>query len=162
MDPEQREVLRFGCILHDIGKIGIEEGALDARDASDAEQVFYRMHPLIGRGILQPVGFLERSLPVVVHHHERWDGHGFPEGLRGDDIPLHARICAIVDAYERLRNPQRLGAVPLSPNQAMEEILAGAGTRFDPGLVAQLHRLMCSEETGVCTDPFTEEPSDLL
>jgi putative nucleotidyltransferase with HDIG domain len=162
MDPEQREILRFGCILHDIGKIGIEEGALDARDASDAEQVFYRMHPLIGRGILQPVGFLQDSLPIVVHHHERWDGHGFPEGLAGEAIPLHARICAIVDAYERLRNPQRPGAPPRSPNAAVEEVLAGAGTRFDPALVAQFRKLMCSDETGVCSDPFDEVPVDIL
>lgn len=160
MDPEEREILRFGCILHDIGKIGMEESAMEARDTSDADQVFYRMHPLIGRGILQPVGFLERSLPIVVHHHERWDGNGFPEGLAGEAIPHHARICAIVDAYERLRNPQRAHTIALTPNKAMESILRGAGNRFDPKLVAQFHKVMCSDETGVCSDHFGEPPSD--
>jgi putative nucleotidyltransferase with HDIG domain len=155
-DNDEREVLRFGCILHDIGKIGVEESALDANDPRHAEQLFYRMHPLIGRSILQPVGFLERALPIVVHHHERWDGTGFPEGLKGEDIPLHARICGVVDAYERLRNPQDPSTAPLNSGQAMEEILAGAGTRWDPKLVVQFHKLMCSD--GACSDPFAEDP----
>ena len=106
MGADEREILKFGCILHDIGKIGIEESAMEARDPHDREQVFYRMHPLIGRSILQPIGFLADALPTVVSHHENWDGTGFPEHLAGESIPFHARICAIVDSYERLRNPQ--------------------------------------------------------
>ncbi|MEI6501373.1 MAG: HD domain-containing phosphohydrolase, partial [Armatimonadota bacterium] len=137
-----REPLRFGCILHDVGKIGIEESAMDARDPRDREQVFYRMHPLIGRSILQPVKFLHDALPTVVSHHENWDGTGFPEGLKGETIPLDARICAIVDAYERLRNPNSPMANALSMMEALEEIVSGGGRLFDPRLVAQFKKMM--------------------
>lgn len=147
---DDRETLRFGCILHDIGKIGVEESALEARDPHDREQIFYRMHPLIGRSILQPISFLEQALPIVVHHHERWDGTGFPEGLSGEDIPLHARLCAVVDAYERLRNPQRAGQRPLPVAEAVEEITSGAGTEFDPRVVASFRKMM---ESGTPSSP---------
>ena len=142
MAPDDREILRFGTILHDIGKIGVEESAMDARDPGDPELIFYRMHPLIGRSILRPIGFLADALPTVVHHHENWDGSGFPEGLAGEDIPYHARVCAIVDAYERLRNAQGLGQQNLSLAEAVEEITAGAGTRFDPRMVAAFRKVM--------------------
>jgi len=142
LSPEDRETLRFGCILHDVGKIGVEESALEARDPGDREQVFYRMHPLIGRSILQPIGFLDDALPIVVHHHENWDGSGFPEGLGGEDIPYAARLCAVVDSYERMRSAQRPGQQPLSLAEAVEEITAGAGTTFDPKLVASFRKMM--------------------
>ncbi len=161
LSADERETLRFGCILHDIGKIGVEESALDARDEGDREQVFYRMHPLIGRSILQPVGFLSEALPTVAHHHERWNGTGFPEGCAGEDIPPHARICAVVDAYERLRNPQRPGDAALSVGEAVEEITAGAGTIFDPRVVATFRKLMdtgaASPEAGPTPEPTDED-----
>lgn len=147
MSAEERETLRFGTILHDVGKIGVEESALEARDPRDREQVFYRMHPLIGRSILQPISFLHEAMPTVVHHHENWDGTGFPEALKGEDIPVHARICAIVDAYERLRNPQDTTKNALSMGEALEEISAGAGKAFDPKLVAAFHKMMESTAT---------------
>lgn len=156
LSADEREILRFGCILHDVGKIGIEESAMEARDPRDREQVFYRMHPLIGRSILQPVGFLHEALPTVVHHHENWDGSGFPEGLAGEAIPLHARICAIVDAYERLRNPQSPMDNALSMAEALEEIAAMAGKQFDPKLVANFHKMM-SASAGA-TQLITEAP----
>jgi putative nucleotidyltransferase with HDIG domain len=142
MSPDDRETLRFGCILHDIGKIGVEESAMEAREPGDRELVFYRMHPLIGRSILQPIGFLSDALPVVVHHHENWDGSGFPEGLAGESIPYQARLCAIVDAYERLRNTPSAGQQVLSLAEAVEEITSGAGTRFDPRIVAAFRKVM--------------------
>lgn len=156
LSADEREILRFGCILHDVGKIGIEESAMEARDPRDREQVFYRMHPLIGRSILQPVGFLHEALPTVVHHHENWDGTGFPEGLAGEAIPLHARICAIVDAYERLRNPQSPMHNALSMAEALEEITAMAGKQFDPKLVAHFHKMMSASASA--TPPITEAP----
>lgn len=158
LSADERETLRFGCILHDIGKIGVEESALEARDPLDREQIFYRMHPLIGRSILQPITFLEHAMPVVVHHHENWDGTGFPEGLSAESIPQQARLCAIVDAYERLRNPQRVADPPLSLSQAVEEITAGAGTIFDPRMVASFRKMMESAAT-TSTDE-SSEPHD--
>ncbi len=160
MGADEREVLRFGCILHDIGKIGVEESALDARSTGDREQIFYRMHPLIGRSILQPVGFLADALPTVVHHHEQWDGAGFPEGLAGEDIPLHARICAVVDAYERLRNPQHPSGQASSVAEAVEEITAGAGTIFDPRIVAGFRKLMEIGPSHAATEAKPESPDE--
>lgn len=141
MTEQEREILRFGCILHDIGKIGIEERMLDARDSDDAEHVFYRMHPLIGRSILKPVGFAESFLPVVVHHHERWDGTGFPESLEGDEIPFLARLVAVVDAYELAVNPTE-SPMPIEPRQALRSILRGSGSAYDPEIVSAFSRMM--------------------
>ncbi|MGC9317671.1 MAG: HD-GYP domain-containing protein, partial [Armatimonadota bacterium] len=152
MSEEDREVLRFGCILHDIGKIGIEERMLDARDTDDAEHIFYRMHPLIGRSILNPVSFAERFMPIVCHHHERWDGRGFPEGLEGEEIPYMARLVAVVDAYERAVNPTE-SPMPISPREALRSIVRGSGTAYDPEIVTAFARMMHrkieqGEETG--------------
>jgi len=143
MPDEQRELLQFGSILHDVGKIGLEDTdtATDSQPDQSA-QVFYRMHPLIGQSILQPVTFLAPVLSVITHHHERWDGSGFPEGLQGDDIPYEARIVAIADAYDRLINPHDpVVNHSLSPHAALQEIVAGAGTKFDPKLVAAFRRV---------------------
>jgi putative nucleotidyltransferase with HDIG domain len=145
MGDEDIEYLRFGCILHDIGKIGVAETAMDARDQEGEGALFYRMHPLIGRSILAPIGFLDAILPVVVSHHEWWNGGGFPEGLAGNAIPRLARIVAICDRYERLLNPgsgsRRVG---MSAREAMETILGEAGTRFEPEIVAAFHRAMAA------------------
>ncbi len=143
MSDEQRELLRFGSILHDVGKIGLADTDTAANSEPDqAAEVFYRMHPLIGQSILQPVTFLTSVLSVITHHHERWDGSGFPEGLKEDDIPYEARIVAIADAYDRLIHPRDSATEPgLSPREALQEIAAGAGTKFDPKLVAAFHRV---------------------
>ena len=141
MPEEERELLRFGAILHDIGKIGVAEQMLDAREGPLEDQMFYQMHPLIGRSILQPVGFLESIMDVVVYHHERWDGTGFPERLKGEEIPFYARLAAVVDAYDRAVHPSEAPS-PISPRQALDEILTGAGTAFDPAIVAAFVRMM--------------------
>lgn len=137
------ELLRFGAILHDIGKIGVAEGILDAREGPAEQQVFYRMHPLIGRSILQPISFLQPILPVVVAHHENWDGTGFPYGLKGTEIPRLARIVAVADVYERLINPDPGSySVGLGPREALSKIVSEAGRRFDPEVVAAFHRMI--------------------
>jgi putative nucleotidyltransferase with HDIG domain len=158
---EEREVLRFGSILHDIGKIGIEERMLDARDTEDAEHVFYRMHPLIGRSILKPVTFAENFLPIVVHHHERWDGRGFPEGLEGEEIPYMARVVAVVDAYERAVNPTE-SPMPVTPREALRSIIRGSGTAYDPEIVSAFARVMQRkfEEEEQAEDADTADESD--
>ena len=136
-------MLQFGSILHDVGKIGLEHTDTVTNDHSDESvQVFYRMHPLIGQSILQPVTFLRPVLSVITHHHERWDGSGFPEGLEGDNIPYEARIVAIADAYDRLIHPHDPTVNhSLSPRAALQKIVAIAGTKFDPKLVAAFRRV---------------------
>ena len=134
VSADDMEMLRFGATLHDIGKIGVAEGFLDSREGPEETQVFYRMHPLIGRSILQPITFLAAAVPIVVSHHENWDGSGFPQGRKGEDIPLLARILAVVDRYERLINPES-GEGGMSPREALDTVVSQAGTRFDPRIV---------------------------
>lgn len=147
------EMLRFGTILHDIGKIGVAESAMESREGEDEDAVFYRMHPLIGRSILQPISFLEPVLPVIVAHHEAWDGSGFPLGLKGEDIPQMARIMAVADRYERLMNPPMATMqFPLSEDEARAQIIRGAGRRFDPEVVAAFEQVFggLTDETADC------------
>jgi putative nucleotidyltransferase with HDIG domain len=135
MGEEEKELLRFATILHDIGKIGVERAALEAGEVETMEQrMFYQLHPLIGRSILAPVEFLQSVTAVVLHHHEHWDGSGFPEGLKGEDIPYDARLVAVVDAYDRLvHGPE--GTDGIEPAVAFKAIERWAGTRLDPKLV---------------------------
>ena len=146
---EQRELLRFGSILHDVGKIGLEgTDTATSNELDQAADVFYHMHPLIGQSILQPVTFLAPVSSVITHHHERWDGSGFPEGLEGDDIPYEARIVAIADAYDRFIHPHDpVVSHSLSPSEALQEIVAGAGTKFDPKLVAAFRRAISTSQS---------------
>ena len=159
---EQCELLQFGSILHDVGKIGLEATDAAANEQpGESAQVFYRMHPLIGQSILAPVTFLQSVLSVVTHHHERWDGSGFPEGLEGDAIPYEARIVSIADAYDRLIHPLDPAAESgVSPREALHEIVAGAGTKFDPELVAAFRRVMMHhwQEDDSSTQPTAEVP----
>lgn len=160
MTEEQRELLRFGSILHDVGKIGVEMQP-GIHVEADPDQVFYQMHPLIGRTILSAVGFLSPVLPVVVHHHESWDGSGFPQGLTGADIPYEARIVSICDAYDRLVNPRTSGESSLSPKEAAARIVDEASSKFDPTLAAAFRRVMranhyASDEESEPKEPLPE------
>ena len=159
---EQCELLQFGSILHDVGKIGLEATDIASDDQPDEDtKVFYRMHPLIGQSILAPVTFLQSVLPAITHHHERWDGSGFPEQLKGDAIPYVARIVAIADAYDRFIHPHNSAAESgLAPRNALQEIIAGAGTKFDPELVTAFRRIMMQDwqEEKSPTQPTAEAP----
>lgn len=126
---DERELLRFGAILHDIGKIGVEP-----TQSGQEQQMFEHMHPLIGRSILEPVEFLAPVLSVVMYHHERIDGKGYPEGLSGEDIPFFARIVAVANAYDNLVSTHG-GNPPDNPRTALGTIMGGAGTEFDPEVV---------------------------
>ena len=143
----EREMVRFGCILHDIGKIGVHDEALEARDDFETpEQVFYRMHPLIGVSILQPIGFLEDALPIVKYHHEHWDGTGFPEGLSGRQIPLVARIVAVADFFDRTQRPAGASGHALPTREALHAVVSRAGSVFDPEIVGKFHKMMISDD----------------
>ena len=136
MTEEQKEYLRFATVLHDIGKIGLDKAALESVQAETPEQrMFYEMHPLIGRSILSPIEFLQPICDsVVLRHHEHWDGSGFPEGLKGEAIPLEARLVAVVDAYDRLiHGAEGEGGIPAA--EAFELIEREAGKKLDPEIV---------------------------
>jgi HD-GYP domain-containing protein (c-di-GMP phosphodiesterase class II) len=134
IDPElaARPEVGYGFFLHDIGKVGVPESVLCKRGPLDeAEWAVMREHPAIGAQIVAPIRFLSGAVDIVRSHHERWDGAGYPRGLRGEDIPLAARIFAIADSFDAMTSdrPYR-AAMPLE--QALDEIRDGAGTQFDP------------------------------
>jgi HD-GYP domain-containing protein (c-di-GMP phosphodiesterase class II) len=129
------QTLRYGFFLHDIGKIGIPERVLSKPGPlTDDEWAIMRTHPLLGAQILSPVKFLHRALPIVEAHHEKWDGSGYPRGLKFEEIPLGARIFALVDAFDAMTSDRPYRRA-LSFEQALEQISRSAGTQFDPEVV---------------------------
>lgn len=128
----------FGCLLHDIGKLGIPEELLSKPGPlSDEEWNEMRRHPEIGAQVIQPLGLGEIARAIVLHHHERWDGGGYPHELAGDAIPLPARIFAVCDALDAMtaRRPYR---EPVGVEHALERIQEEAGGQFDPQIVGVL------------------------
>jgi putative nucleotidyltransferase with HDIG domain len=128
-------VIRLGALLHDIGKIGLADDILQKPDPltlEEFEQI--KRHPALGARILRQVSFLEPHLSIVELHHERPDGHGYPFGLRGDEIPLAARIVHVADAYDAMTSARAYRpARPLST--AIAELRLYSGTQFDPACV---------------------------
>ncbi len=130
------ERLRLAAILHDIGKIGTFEKILDKPGALTPEEMeIVRQHPSLGAAILSPLKTLNDIIPVIRHHHERFDGAGYPGGLSGEDIPHEARLLTLVDSYDAMRSdrPYRRG---LTPAEAIVQIQKGAGSQFDPTLAS--------------------------
>jgi putative two-component system response regulator len=142
------QTLRYGFFLHDIGKIGIPERILSKPGPlTDEEWAIMRTHPLLGAQILSPVTFLHPALPVVEAHHEKWDGSGYPRGLRGEQIPLGARIFALVDAFDAMTSDRPYRRA-LTFEQALEQISRAAGTQFDPEVVRCFVELCQDSEAG--------------
>ena len=133
-DPQ----VEFGFLLHDVGKVAVPDGILHKPDhLLDEERALMRRHPVVGYEIIKGIEFLAEAAQIVRHHHERWDGGGYPDGLSGAEIPLAARIFAVVDTLDAMTTdrPYR-PAVPIA--QARSEIEAMAGSQFDPAVVEQL------------------------
>jgi putative two-component system response regulator len=132
---EELEAVAYGALLHDVGKIGVPEHLLRKEGPlSDDEWTLMRRHPVIGERICRPLNASRGFAPIIRHHHERFDGRGYPDGLRGSRIPLGARIVAIADAYEAIVHGR-----PYQPAQshavAAEELTSLRGRQFDPELV---------------------------
>jgi len=129
------EALEFASFLHDIGKIGIRDAVLlKPGPLDEKEWEHMRTHPLKGYEIASKIEMLRPTMPCIRNHHERWDGNGYPDGLKGEEIPLSARIVAIADAYDAMATdrPYKKG-LPLAK---CEELLRKhAGTMYDPNLV---------------------------
>lgn len=129
---QQRRAVRLGSILHDVGKIGISDSILQKPGPlTELEWEVMRSHPVVGERMLKGIEFLHDALPVIRHHHERWDGKGYPDGLGGEQIPLGARIVAVCDSFDAMTT-DRPYREAMSPELACEELIAGAGTQFDP------------------------------
>jgi len=133
-EPELTQIRR-GALLHDVGKIGIPDAILRKPGKLTPEEWSeMKRHPEIGYRILSGIGFLEESLPIVMAHQERFDGSGYPRGLRGDEIPLGARIFAVVDTLDAMTS-DRPYRKALTYGDAREEIVCNAGIQFDPKVV---------------------------
>jgi len=132
---EELELISFGGLLHDIGRLGTGEARERLVYASEGERVIAEMHPLISRSILQPVRFLEPMLPMIVYHHERYDGSGYPEGLAGEQIPLLAQVLAVADAYDILTSEMSERGLALSAEEAIAYLREKSGTLFAPRAV---------------------------
>jgi len=129
------EQVRMGGILHDIGKIGIPDNVLNKRGPlCDNEFEMIRSHPRQGERILLPLRSLKEVGDIVLYHHERYDGRGYPDGLAGEDIPLHARIVSIADSFDAMTT-DRPYRKALTNQQALKELSQGAGSMWDPQLV---------------------------
>ena len=127
--------IEHGVLLHDIGKIGIPDAILlKPGPLTPEEWIVMRTHPEVGRRLIERIPFLRGAVPIVYHHHERWDGSGYPLGLRGDAIPLGARIFAVADALDAMTFDRPYSkAMPYEA--ACREIERCAGTHFDPVVV---------------------------
>jgi putative two-component system response regulator len=135
MEPAALKGLVFGALLHDIGKIGVSDAILTKPGPlSRQEWAEMRLHPIIGERICEPLATAGQFSPIVRHHHERWDGEGYPDGLRGERIPMGARIVGLVDAFDAIIHDR-----PYRPartiDEAIEELKRQSGAQFDPDLV---------------------------
>ena len=133
--------IEFGFLLHDVGKVAVPDAILfKTTTLTEEEYALIAKHPVTGWEILREIDFLGEAKLVVRHHHERWDGAGYPDGLAGEDIPLAARVFAVADTLDALTTdrPYR----PASPwEEACDIIVAEAGTQFDPSVVEGFRRL---------------------
>jgi putative nucleotidyltransferase with HDIG domain len=149
LDPRMVAEVEMGGLLHDVGKIGTPDGVLTKPGKlDDDEWAQIRKHPEAGAEILRPVGFGPVIMNVVLYHHERLNGRGFPHGLRGDEIPLEARIAAVCDAYDAMTS-DRSYRRSLGREGAVAELRRGAGEQFDPACVEALIAIMPPEEPNV-------------
>ncbi len=136
LPPAQAEAFCQGAMLHDIGKIGIDPQKINKPGRlTEEEMAMFRSHPSIGRRILEPIKFLAEIIPAVYYHHEKFDGTGYPEGLKGKEIPLGARIVAVADTYDAMTSTRAYRRA-LTHKIAMAELARCAGTQFDADIVS--------------------------
>jgi HD-GYP domain-containing protein (c-di-GMP phosphodiesterase class II) len=133
--PEKVATISHAALLHDIGKIGILDDILNKPGRlDDNERELIKTHPQLSRTIVGHVSSLTPCLQAILHHHERWDGGGYPSGLKGESIPIEARILSIADSFDAMTS-KRPYRNPLSYKEAVEELNRGSGSQFDPRLV---------------------------
>ncbi len=148
--------LKKSALLHDLGKIGVPDAILRKRDKlSEEEFEVIRAHPGIGADILRAVESFRPLVPAVYHHHERFDGKGYPDGIRGDAIPIQARIIAVADSFDAMTS-NRAYRSAFPAEAALREIERNKGTQFDP-LVADAF-VSCTRDmvTDILKDSFDE------
>ena len=134
-EPEL-EALEWGGLLHDVGKIGVPDRVLLKQERlTREERMVMNAHPVLGAEIIAPVTKLAPELPIIRHHHEWYNGSGYPDRLIGDEIPKLARILHVADAFEAMTAQRPYRMTPLTPEQALAELRKFAGIQFDPAVV---------------------------
>ncbi len=142
LPEKQIEEIELAGLLHDIGKIGVEDRILMKPLRLDPdEQELMRRHPIYGASILEPSAALRPLVQMVLHHHENFDGTGYPEGLKGTEIPLGSRIIIVADAYEAMTS-DRIYRKSIGHERAMEQLNKYKGTQFDPSIVRSIEALL--------------------
>ncbi len=153
MDESEMTTLEYAAILHDVGKIGIDDAILrKPMRLSAREHAVVRDHPVIGAAIVNDIPFLQDAADLILHHHERYDGSGYPHGLRGTDIPLGSRIIGIADAFDTMitDRPYRRA---LTINEAMTELFRCRGTQFCPEALDAFASGFSRHYDDICTRP---------
>ncbi|CAA9418712.1 MAG: hypothetical protein AVDCRST_MAG03-2400 [uncultured Rubrobacteraceae bacterium] len=146
LPEEQVEDLVVGALLHDIGKLGVPDHILHKPGRlTDEEYERMKCHPTLGGEIVSPIKALVSALPAINHHHERFDGNGYPDGLSGEDIPLAARVVAVADAFDAMTRDRPYG-YNVSREAALQEMEDNSGTQFDPGVVKALRQVLDDTE----------------
>jgi HD-GYP domain-containing protein (c-di-GMP phosphodiesterase class II) len=142
LTPEQKRELTLAAILHDIGKVGITDHILGKNGRLNVEELqIIREHPHVGAEIVGNIKQLHSIVPGIKYHHEHYDGSGYPEGLRGEEIPLIARIIAVADTYDAIIH-ERAYHRGMSKSEAVAEITGNSGTQFDPQVVGVFARAL--------------------
>jgi len=150
---DQIERLEYAAWLHDLGKLAVPDRVLNKRTALTPEEwELMKRHPENGASLLKQIKLLGNDVEVILHHHERWNGEGYPDLMRGEAIPFGARLIAIADAYEAMTSARPYRQKPLTKEEAMAELRRCAGTQFDPGLV----EVFCATVSALPEE--TEEP----
>jgi diguanylate cyclase (GGDEF)-like protein/putative nucleotidyltransferase with HDIG domain len=160
LDDEEIEALRAGALLHDIGKLAVPDHILNKPGKlTPAEFDRMKVHTVVGAQILERINFPYPVVPTVRHHHERWDGHGYPDSLQGEAIPLTARVLAVVDCYDSLREDR-----PFRPGKSRAEASAvlrhESGTRFDPHVVETFLTHLPEFETEIIARGLVQQVCD--
>jgi len=136
LSTNEIELIRDACELHDLGKIGVEDCILSKPGSLNEEEwKQIKRHPQAGAQILEPLTFLGGVIDLIKQHHEHYNGSGYPEGRKGEDILIGARIIHVADAYEAMSSPRSYRKIPLSKEKAILEIKKNSGTQFDPKIV---------------------------
>jgi putative nucleotidyltransferase with HDIG domain len=147
LSDQEIEDIKHGAMLHDIGKLGISEKILLKRGKlTNKEFGIIKKHPQIGADIIRPVHFLKDVVPIILHHHERYDGYGYGAKLKGEEIPIGARIVAVVDVYQALvsNRPYRKA---YSKREALKIIKDESGTHFDPKIVTAFMEIVTKRKS---------------
>ena len=136
VNDAELEALEWGGLLHDVGKIGVPDAVLLKPDRLNREErIIMNSHPVLGAQIIAPVEKLAPELPIIRHHHEWYNGSGYPDRLIGDEIPKLARILHVADAFEAMTAARPYRMTPLTREQALAELRKFAGVQFDPVVV---------------------------